>query len=55
VNFVNPKNRSRITIEGKIVRSFPATSDTTSCYGIQFNHMSEKTKKELFSFIYGKS
>jgi hypothetical protein len=55
VNFVNPKNRNRISIEGNIVRSFPTKSDTTFCYGIKFNNMSAKTKKDLLSFIYGKS
>ena len=51
VHFVNPKNRNRISIEGSIVRSFPARSDTTSCYGVHFKHMSATTKKDLLIFV----
>lgn len=55
VSFVNPKNRNRLSLRGKIVRTFPARSDTTACYGIQFTDLPAKEKKELLSFIMGES
>jgi hypothetical protein len=55
VNFVNPKNRNRLSLRGDIVRTFPARSDTTVCYGVRFTGMSAKNKEELLSFVMGKS
>lgn len=53
VSFVNPKNRTRLSLNAEVVRRTPTPAGSSVFYGVVFKRMSDKDMKNLSNFISG--
>jgi len=51
INFVNPKNRSRILLKSEIVRKTSMPTGSSVFYGVVFRQMSDKDSQDIPQFI----
>lgn len=54
VSFVNPKNRTRLTLKAEVIRRALTETATATFYGIRFRDLSEQDTDNLKKFISGK-
>jgi hypothetical protein len=55
INFVNPKNRGRVSLTSEVVRKTSTPTGSSVFYGVIFRQMSDKETQDISQFISGSS